>query len=181
MTYSVTVFAPDTDMPLAHDQVLDVIGNLQAGGVVVRRHTGHVSLPDFVRAMQVGPVDGVIFIAHGNELGMLLSDGLLLTANLVTHIRGNVRDFVFLNSCSSLLPAIELSFDAKDSRGDCPDIICTRLPLPDNVAYGTASRFAAELAKDHNPRRAFYEARPGQGREYVYQVGMSNAFLTSAA
>lgn len=181
MAYSVVVFAPETDMPLAHDQALDVIGNLQAGGIVVRRYTGHVSLQDFVHAMQDGPADGVIFIAHGNADGLLLSDGLMQTANLVTHIRGNVRDFVFFNSCSSLLPAIELSFSAIDSRGECPDIICTRLPLPDNVAYGTASRFAAELAKDHNPRRAFFEARPGQGREYVYQVGMSRRFLAAAA
>jgi hypothetical protein len=52
------------------------------------------------------------------------------------------------------------------------DVICTQIALPDVTAYVTAAKFARELAKHGDARRAYAAARPGSNRTYLYLAGL---------
>lgn len=140
---------------------------------------GKITLRAFTDECNRGPWDLLWIVAHGNDEGFLLSDGLLRAAGLVQLTRGRFRT-IYLNSCSSLKPALMLIRN-KDDYGNAPDVICTLSLLPDITSYLTGTRFVEELASAGNPRRAYDRAAPGDNDNYLYLAGLSNDFLAGDA
>jgi hypothetical protein len=145
----------------------------------VRLMQGKITLRALTDECSRGPWDMLWIIAHGNDEGFLLSDGLLKAEGLVQLTRGRFKT-VYLNSCSSLKPALMLIRN-KDDHGDAPDVICTLSALPDITSYLTGARFVQELVDTHNHRRAYDRAAPGDNENYLFLAGMSNDFLLLAS
>ena len=162
----VLLVAPDVNLPLAGAQVQEIIRS----GLDVTPVLGSVTLTDVTREIGRAQYDALWIAAHGNESGILLSDGIVESATLTQLVRGQFK-LVVINSCSSLQPALMLQNEA-----GC-DVVCTQIALPDVTAYVTAARFARELAKHGDARRAYAAARPGANRTYLYLAGMASDFL----
>lgn len=169
--FRVLLVAPETGLEYG-PPLIETITN---SSLTVHSMQGKITLRALSDECERGPWDLLWIMAHGNDDGVLLSDGLLKAAGLAQLVRGRFRT-IYLNSCSSLKPALML-IRSKDNMGNAPDVICTLSALPDVTSYLTGTRFVLELSRTHNPRVAYDLAVPGDNDNYLYLAGMSNDFL----
>lgn len=111
------------------------------------------------------PFDVVWIASHGTEEGIQLSDGLLVTPQLVQMLRQHPPRLVVLNSCNSLQVAMQLH----DEIGAA--VICTVVSIPDKEAFVTGSALAHALAAGNDIAQAYTVSKPGRNRQYVLLNG----------
>lgn len=155
--YRVLLVAPPSDLPMAEDEVQQVVNTLRAK--VVRGSQADVQ--GFLN-MLVEPFDIVWFAAHGDHQGIYLNDGLLSTSEITTGVRSVDAKLVVLNTCSSRGVAREIYEELQI------DLVCTVTKVPDRMAYFTGTVFARMLANGLPFRQAYEQAKPGQNATYYY-------------
>lgn len=154
---SVFLVAPDTDLALAKEEVQSILRS----GLAVTPLIGEVTHTELVReTIALPPTDVTWYCTHGNEEGILLSDGIMSTSLLVPLIRDRFR-IVVLNTCSSIQVAQAL----QNETGAI--IIATIADVPDREAFQTGSLLASSLAIYGDINRAYQAAKPGSNRTYV--------------
>jgi len=156
----VLLIAPDSDLPGASDEVDAIIG---ATGLVVRLLSGAVVERDIISELDDHPTDLLWVAGHGNQSGIVLSDGTWPTEAITAIVRAHSIKYVFLNSCSSIYTANTIAEDGG------ADVICTLIDIPDKTAYRTGALLARRLAAhDGSFRLAYESSRPGANSSYVY-------------
>jgi hypothetical protein len=153
--------APQTGLYLAPEEVQDIMRS----GLVVTPLLGHVTSTQLIREIKNDAYDVLWFATHGEEQGVLLSDGLLSASELVPQVRERFR-LVVLNTCKSLQMAQLLQEEAN------VDVICTILAVPDRQAYQTGSLLASALAKSSNIASEYQRSKPGGNRLYLYLAAL---------
>lgn len=156
----VLVICPKTDLPLALDEAVEAANIL--GGRLLQ---GDVTASDLVDAVSGGEWDTLWFATHGDEHGIVLSDGHLSTSLLTTIVRTSDADLVVLNTCSSLGVALAMHNEL------LTDLICTIRPVPDKDAFLTGKQLAYHLSRGMTAMNAYTAAKPGQNRDYIYLPG----------
>lgn len=124
---------------------------------------GPVRDADIARAVQNGPYDIIWFATHGNEGGVLLSDGLLSIDGVGQYARHAA--LCVLNTCSSENVAISII-----SGGDT-DMICTIGDVRDTDAQRFGILLSGELTRYDDFHDAYLRARPEGGKYRYYRAG----------
>lgn len=78
----------------------------------------------------------------------------------------NRFDLVVLNTCDSQATAQMLQNETEAT------VIATVLEAPDRLSFSTGVLFARELARTGDIPSAYYAAKPGNNRTYVYLAGV---------
>lgn len=152
------LIAPRLGLAHADEEVQRVVNWLHPQKVLL----GNVTIEEVLDALGLGPYDLIMFVAHGTQEGILLSDGLLATSDLIQLLRGSGVQCIFLNSCSSVLVAIRLH-DAIQSAA----VVATATAVDDAVAMRTGALFAQYVAAGKSWREAYELSKRGDN-EYVY-------------
>lgn len=132
--------------------------------------SGTVVEQDVERECSEGSYEILWFASHGGPEGIALSDGQMLTVEaLVPYVRQSGAELVFINTCSSL----ELANNISQQTG--ADIICTIRNVPDRMAMRTGVSFSKQLAKGYDYRSAYENSKPGNNRVYLYITNAGSA------
>lgn len=124
---------------------------------------GRVTVADILHALDGGPYDLLWLVAHGNENGIALSDGLFITTSQLTAaVRNSGACCLFLNTCSSRSVGLEIAYELG------VDVIATVSTIGDTTAYETGALLARNLAKGLTFREAFDKSKPGQNTAYTF-------------
>lgn len=153
---NVLLIAPDLGLPAALDEVRAVSAALRP--VVL---TGKVTRKDLLDALRGHTWDTLWFATHGDEHGIMLSDGAVSVSDLTAVVRSSGASLVVLNSCSSRLIGLELYFELGCS------VITTQTSVDDLSAYQTGTLLARYLGMGMSAVDAFAESKPGQGANYL--------------
>lgn len=121
---------------------------------------GKVTRKDLLDALSGHVWDIIWFATHGDDNGILLSDGAVPIADLTAIARASGTHLVVLNSCSSRRIGLEIHYELK------VDVICTEAPADDLTAFQTGTLLARALASGASVQEAFERSRPGQGKLY---------------
>lgn len=157
----VLLVAPRTNLLSVDSEIQDVIRS----GLSVTPLLGTVNSTDLLREIRIGDYDVLWLATHGDNDGILLSDGPFSASELVPQVRDRFS-LVVLNTCNSLLTAQLLQEEANIS------VICTLINVPDRQAYQTGSRLASALAESDNIASAYRASRPGQNRSYLFLAAL---------
>lgn len=152
---STLLIAPDLGLEKVADEVRAV--SLSLGATPL---TGKVTRSDIVNSIGARQWDIVWLATHGNETGVMLSDGSLTISDLTAIIRNTSASLVVLNTCSSRHIGLELHEELG------VDVICTQADANDVTAYQAGTFLAKNLAKGLSNRQAFERSRPGQNVLY---------------
>lgn len=144
------------DLPNALDEVQDIVNS----GLTVHPLLGQVRHVDVLREITLGKYDVLWLATHGNDEGVLLSDGLLPSSLLTSLARGRVR-LVILNTCSSIHAAQMIQNETRAT------VICTVADVPDREAYQTGALLARALADTGRIDVAYERSKPGGNRTYL--------------
>jgi len=109
----------------------------------------------------------VWFIAHGREEGIMLHDGEIDCRILTSFIRGARPELVVFNTCSSLNIAMDIHNEVQTN------FVCTVTEVESKLAFGYASRFAANIVSGMSYYESYLDARPGQNRTFLF-LGADN-------
>ena len=154
------VVAPKSDLPRAETEAV-AVANLLPGYLL----QGEVTVDGLLNQAERGKWDIIWFATHGDEYGVVLSDGHLSTSALTTLVRTSGADLIVLNTCSSLQVALAMHNEL------LTDFICTIRPVPDLSAYLTGKQFALHLSRGMTPINAYLNAKPGQNVDYIFLPG----------
>lgn len=158
---NILLVAPDhPDLPNVAAEVAAIRQNHDVVALL-----GPVRDPDIARAVQNGPYDIIWFASHGNEDGVLLSDGLLPIDGVGQYARHAA--LCVLNTCSSENVAISII-----SGGDT-DMICTIGDVRDTDAQRFGILLSGELTRHDDFHDAYLRARPEGGKYRYYRAGPS--------
>jgi len=152
--------APRTDLMFVNEEAQDVL----TSGLSVEPMMGDVSGIDLARRLRLDKFDVLWLATHGDQTGVLLSDGILKSSTIVQLVRDKV-DLVFLNTCESYGVAQMLQNETGAT------IVCTVAKVPDSDAYHTASLFASALHETGDARLAYDRSRPGNNTTYLFLAG----------
>lgn len=156
----VLLVAPATDLLYIAEEVQAIVNTT---GLAVRLLQGAVAERDIGEALSRGRYDCLWLATHGNEHGVLLSNNATLpTSALTALVRGHAIPFVVLNTCSSLLTAMQINQEAH------ADVVATVSEVPDVEAYRTGVLLAHHLGLGSTPRAAYEASKPGGNRTYIY-------------
>jgi hypothetical protein len=162
MQQDTLLIAPDnagTLLPNMGTEIREIVLSLNALPL-----TGHVTSADVLRTIAEGRnvLRRVFFATHGDENGILLSDGVALSTSELTMDLRNVAnlELVVLNTCASETIALNLHADLHTN------VIATITAVPDTLAWRTTAWLARNLAKGMSIAAAFESSRPGQDRIY---------------
>jgi CHAT domain len=154
---NILVVAPEhPDLP---EVLAEVAAIAQQHDVVAL--TGVVRDRDIAAAVQEGPYDVIWFASHGDEQGVLLSDGVLDIAGVGQYVRASGADLCVLNTCDSETVALAMI------AGSDAHLICTISEVED----GDAQRFGLLLARalaEQSDYKAAYEQVAPVGGKYRY-------------
>lgn len=167
------VIAPKTDLLLVQAEVSAVINRL--GAQIL---DGEIDADDVLEKLDE-QWDCIWFAAHGDENGIHLSKGVILTASrLTSFIRTAGASLVVFNTCSSYQVAQTIYNEL------LIDFVCTIRRIPDEEAFFTGKQFAIHLARGKTPHEAYLAAKTGGNLDYIFiskreQTGVSppNAML----
>src|SRR5690606_10461033 len=120
---------------------------------------------DIAKAVQEGPYDVLWFASHGNEQGVLLSDGLLSIQGVGQYARH--ASLCVLNTCAS--ENVALSIIA----GGETDMICTIADVKDADDLRFGILLSSELAQTDNFYEAYERVRPDGGKYRYYKAADS--------
>lgn len=154
------VVAPNNDLPRASAEAI-AVANLLPGYLL----QGNVTVNDLLAQAERGKWDILWFACHGDEYGVVLSDSHLSTSALTTLVRTSNAKLIVLNTCSSLVVALSIHNEL------LTDFICTIQPVPDLSAFLTGKQLALHLSRGYSPVEAYFLAKPGQNRDYVFLPG----------
>lgn len=152
---NVLLIAPDFGLPAAQDEVRAVSTSLHP--VIL---SGTVTRHDVLEALRGHAWDVLWLATHGDETGVLLSDGKLTTADLTAVVRASGAYLVVLNSCSSRLVGLELHYELDVA------VITTQTDIADVTAYQTGTLLALALGDGYDIHDAYERSRPGQMASY---------------
>ena len=156
---NVLLIAPRTDLLYVEEEVQGILRS----GLTVTPLLGNVTHADVLREVEKS-YDVLWLCTHGNEEGVLLSDGVLNASLLVALVRDKFN-LIVLNTCESFRVAQLVQNETS------AEVVATVLSVPDKEAFQTGTIFARELAKTGDFERAYYAARPGSNRTYVRLAG----------
>lgn len=154
------VIAPESDLARADAEAV-AVANLLPGYLL----QGEVTVDALLNQAERGKWDVLWFATHGDEYGIVLSDGHLSTSALTTLVRTSGARLIVLNTCSSLQVALAIHNEL------LTDFICTVRPIPDLSAYLTGKQFALHLNRGMTPVNAYLNAKPGQNTDYIFLPG----------
>lgn len=154
---NVLLIAPDVGLAGASNEVRAVSLALNA-----TLYSGTVNRKDVVDALQLRKWDAIWFATHGDENGVVLSDGQLPTADLTAIVRNTQAHLLVLNSCSSWSVARNIHYDL-DRR---IDIICKQGPADDMSAYQIGALLARNLSQNMSTKEAYERSKPGENTLY---------------
>jgi hypothetical protein len=152
---NVLLIAPDFGLPAAQDEVRAVSTALHP--VILN---GTVTRHDVLEALRGHAWDVLWLATHGDETGVLLSDGKLTTADLTAVVRSSGAYLVVLNTCSSRLVGLELHYELDVV------VITTQAAVDDVTAYQTGTLLAQALGDGYDIHDAYERSRPGQMTQY---------------
>ena len=165
----VLVIAPDTDEANLPKKAIEISAIQRYHEATILR--GTVRDQDIAASIVENDFEIIWFIAHSNNDGVLLSDGILDTTALIQYVKADSISLCILNSCDSEEVAIQIASQSG------ADVICTidqvdnkdalRLGqlLAGELAYCETYREAYELIVSPDSKYRYYEAR-GQYRSY---------------
>lgn len=156
----ILLFAPKTDLLYADDEVQSILRS----GNDVTPVLGSIDRQQFLDEILRSDANLLWICSHGNEDGILLSDGILSASRLTQAARGRFG-VVVLNTCNSFKTAQMLQNDTE------AEIIATIIEAPDEEAFYTGALFAHYLAKSGDTAMAYDLARPGGNRTYIRLAG----------
>jgi hypothetical protein len=158
MAYRVLVVAPETDLVMVSAEVMNVVNAL--GAKILQHPESNVyGLLNMINE----PFDILWFATHGDENGIYLSEGeLLSTSELTTVVRAAGARLTVLNTCSSRPVALTIHDELQT------EFVCTIKPVPDRTAFITGTIFARKLAQGLGFFEAYQQAKPGQNSTYAY-------------
>lgn len=159
MLYRTLVVAPRTNLAYAEEEVTAVVNALNANLL-----QGSVTANMVLDKVSEG-WDVIWFMTHGNEKGILLSDGSLDASTLTTFIRTAEARLVVLNTCQSIGVALAIHNEL------LTNLICTLREVPDREAFFTGKQLAFQLARGKSFSQAYLAAKPGQNTDYIFLVG----------
>lgn len=158
----VLLISPQTNLSLADAEVQDLVNT---HGLRIETMLGNVTQTDVVRKLRAARGFDVVWLAtHGNEDGILLSDGILSSSALTALVRDRF-ELVYLNTCTSVNAAQMIQNETEST------VVCTVMAAPDADAYRTGSLFAAALAESGDYRTAYDKSLPGGNRLYLFLAG----------
>jgi len=135
------------------------VANAHIGSVLLQ---GKVTEKDLAQAVAPGKFELFWLCTHGHRDGVLLSDGILDAAKLITYAAASGACTVVLNTCESIHLAAQIVDSTPAS------VVATIQDLPDAQAAATGALFASQLAATEDPRQAYERSKPGHNRTYVY-------------
>lgn len=154
---NVLLIAPDLGLAGAANEVRAVSMALNA-----TVYNGTVNRKDVLDALQAREWDAIWLATHGNESGVMLSDGPLPTGDLTAIVRNTAAHLLVLNSCSSWAVARNIHYDL-DRR---IDIVCTQAAADDLSAYQTGTFLARNLSQGMSTFDAYERSKPGGNTLY---------------
>jgi len=157
----VYLVAPRTDLMFVDAEVQAILRS----GLNVKPRIGNVGHDDLLTDIDSDEYDVFWFCGHTTKDGLLLSDGPVSSGELTPMIRGRF-ELVVLNSCDSQATAQALQNETEAS------VIATVVDVPDRLSFQTGALFARELAETGDIPTAYYAARPGNNRIYVFLAGV---------
>lgn len=157
---NVLLVVPKTDLNLADEESQDIINS----GLPLKILKGNVTQQDLLRSITSGNFDTIWFVTHGNESGILLSDGILPTSYITALIRGRF-DTVILNTCSSYQTAQQIQNETY------ANVVATIISVPDAEAYNTGALLAYWLSQGKDITDAYQLSKPGGNRTYLLLSG----------
>lgn len=155
--YKTLIVAPETNLPMAKDEVQQVI-NLLGSKVLTGSDANIRGLLNILSE----PFDIVWFATHGDEKGIYLNDGVVNASELTSLIRSVGASFVVLNTCSSRSVALALHDELR------LPLVCTLREVPDRTAFILGTLLARQLARGLSFREAYEIAKPGQNSTYAF-------------
>lgn len=157
-TLRTLLVAPRVGLGQVDEEVQRVVNWLRPTKVLL----GTVTSTEVLDALGEGAYDLIWFATHGTSEGIELSDGLLLTRDLVQLLQGTHVKCIFLNTCASVSVAIRLHDRIKSAA-----VISTSAEIDDAVAARTGALFAQQLAQGKTWREAYELSKPVD-TDYVY-------------
>lgn len=158
MALRTIVIAPKTDLLLVEAEVAAVVNHLRA-----QLLNGDLTADDVLNKLSEQTWDVVWFAAHGDEKGIHVSNGEVLSSALLTSfIRTAGASLVVFNTCSSYQVA-QLIYNEL-----LIDLVCTIRPIPDKDAFFTGKSFAIHLGRGKSPHEAYLAAKMGGNIDYIF-------------
>lgn len=152
---NVLLIAPDVGLSNVLNEVRSVSVALRAVAL-----TGIVTRKDIMDTLQGYVWDVIWFATHGDENGIMLSDGYVPISDLTAIVRNSNAYLAVLNTCSSRYVGLEMHYELG------VDVICTQSDANDMSAYQTGTLLARNLANNMSVADAFEQSRPGQQALY---------------
>lgn len=152
---NVLLIAPDCGLQGATNEVRAVALALHPVPL-----SGTVTRKDVLDALSGHVWDVVWFATHGDEHGIMLSDGAVSIADLTAIARNSGAYLLVLNSCSSRYIGLEIHYELG------LDVITTEAPADDMSAYQTGAFLARNLAAGLTVVDAYERSKPGQNALY---------------
>lgn len=152
----VLIVAPDvpTLPPLATAVEIDSIAPGHRTDIV----SGDVSQSRLVNRAERQIYDIIHFVAHGDESGVMLTDGIMSPKDIAQLARHTRTKLVFLNACKSTIPGQYLVDNG------IPATIVQNREADDRESVRIASYFYNELTVNNNDlRKAYNVANPHDG------------------
>jgi len=144
-------------------------------GLDVTLLQGNVTEEKLSKALVSANHDMLWIAGHGDDQGVMLSDGILPSRALALYVRNSVTRYVFLNTCSSITAANLIAQEANAS------VIGTITEVGDAEALRTGVTFARYLGLNQNPRMAYDQSRPLHNSNYVYLDGTGSGAIVDQA
>lgn len=154
---NVYLVAPRTDLLYADAEMQAILRS----GLSVTPRLGDVRQADVLADIGTDEYDVMWFCGHATSAGLLLSDGPLLAEALAPIVRGRFA-LVVLNTCDSYPTAEQIQNETEAA------VIATVVDVPDRLSFQTGALFARSLASSGDIPTAYYAARPGSNRTYIY-------------
>ncbi len=149
--------APETDLYYVSKEAESVVNILHANLL-----NGKVCIDDLVdRVRRIQP-NLLIISTHGNQNGIVLSDGIV-GADLLKPILGTGDiECVYLNTCDSLNTAIAI-------HNELPVAFISMIQaVPDITAYVTMTAFAHHLDDGSTYQQAWYKSKPSGDSSVIF-------------
>ncbi len=160
---------PETDLFYANEEANEVVNTL--GAKLLSGSVTHENLMAKVRQIQP---QVLIISSHGNEDGILLSDGIIGPELLKPILGMSNIELVYLNTCSSRLTAMKIY-------NELPvNFICTISETPDRTAFITMTAFAHHLKNGLDYPQAWFRSRAAGNVNFFFvpRIDMSTGTMT---
>lgn len=150
----VLLLATKTNLEYREDEIQNVIRS----GLQVVPRLGNVSYRDIVSEITSGQYDVLWILGHGNKAGIELSDGIVAYSMLAPLVASRFW-LVVLNTCESIYAAQALQSSTS------ADLVTTIGEVDDREAYQFGSLFAKNLVMHNDPRTAYVQSKPVDGKQ----------------